>query len=43
VLIAVQRPLRLGLHGDDPGRSNYLDLEVGVARDGLELNITRPP
>jgi hypothetical protein len=35
--------LRLGLHGDDTDRSRYLELEVGVAGDGHEHDITRLP
>jgi hypothetical protein len=43
VLLAIQRLLGLGLHGDDIGGSGYLELEVGIARDGHELHITWPP
>jgi hypothetical protein len=43
VLLAVQRSLGLGLHGDDAGRPRYLVLEVGIAGNGHELDVTRPP
>jgi hypothetical protein len=43
VLLIVQRSLSLGLHGDDSGGSSYLELEVGVAGDGHELDVTWPP
>jgi hypothetical protein len=43
MLLAVQRSLSLGLHGDDPSRPGYLELEIGVARDGHEPDITWPP
>jgi hypothetical protein len=42
VLLAVQRSLGLALHGDDASRPCYLELEVGVFRDGHELDITWP-
>jgi hypothetical protein len=34
-----QRSQSHGLHGDDPGKPGYLELEVGVAGDGHELAI----
>jgi hypothetical protein len=43
VLLTVQHPLHLGLHGDDLGGCRNLDLEVEIAGDGHELDITRPP
>jgi hypothetical protein len=30
----------LGLHDDDPSGPGYLELEVGVARDGHELDVS---
>jgi hypothetical protein len=36
----VQRSLSVGLHGDDPSGPRYLELEVGVAGDGHELDVT---
>jgi hypothetical protein len=42
MLLAVQRSLSLGLHGDDPSRPGYLELEIGVAGDGHEPDITWP-
>jgi hypothetical protein len=42
-LLKVQRSLSLGLHSDDTGGRRYLEPEVGVAGDGLELDITRSP
>jgi hypothetical protein len=38
-LLAVQRLLSLGLHSDDPDGTGYLELEVGIARDGHELDV----
>jgi hypothetical protein len=35
--------LCLGLHGDDPDSSKYLEFEVSIAGDGHELDITQPP
>jgi hypothetical protein len=35
--------LCLGLHDDDPGGSGYLEFEVGITRDGHELDATRLP
>jgi hypothetical protein len=32
--------LSIGLHNDDPSEPGYLELEVGIARDGHELDIT---
>jgi hypothetical protein len=43
VLLIVQHSLSIGLHGDDPGGPGYLKLEVSVARDGHEPDITWPP
>jgi hypothetical protein len=42
-LFTVQRLLGLGLHVDDPYRPGYLKLQVGVARDGHELDVTWLP
>jgi hypothetical protein len=42
-LFTVQHLLSLGQHGDDPGGPEYLELEVGVARDGHELDVAWPP
>jgi hypothetical protein len=35
--------MSFGLHGDDRGRPGYLELEVGVAGYGHELDITWLP
>jgi hypothetical protein len=35
--------LCLGLHGDDLNGPEYLEFEVGVTRDGHELDITWLP
>jgi hypothetical protein len=42
VQFVVQHSLSLGLHSDNPGGPGYLELEVGVAGDGHELDITQP-
>jgi hypothetical protein len=42
-LLAIQHSLSLGFHGDNASRSRYLELDVDVARDGHELDITWPP
>jgi hypothetical protein len=39
----VQRPLRLVIHDDNPSGFGYPELEVGVARNSHELDITQPP
>jgi hypothetical protein len=31
------------IHSDDASRSLYLELEIGIARDGHELDVTWPP
>jgi hypothetical protein len=43
VLLVVQCSMSFGLHGDDRGRPGYLELEVGVAGYGHELDITWLP
>jgi hypothetical protein len=42
-LLAVQHLLCPSLHGDDPGESGNVELEVGITGDGHELDIGRPP
>jgi hypothetical protein len=43
VLLAVQCPLDLCLHGDDANRPRFLEIEVGVARNGHEIDVTWLP
>jgi hypothetical protein len=43
VVLVVQRSLSFSLHNDDPGGLVYLELEVGIAGDGHELDVTWPP
>jgi hypothetical protein len=40
MFFTIQRSLSFGLRGDDPCGPRYLELEVGVARDGHELDVT---
>jgi hypothetical protein len=40
ILLIVQCSFGLGVHGDDAGKPRYLELQVGVAGDDHQLNVT---